>query len=98
MRVLSPRMLPPVRVEDGSTASTATRCPSPVRWTPSASMNVDLPTPGTPVTPTLLALPDRGVSSTSSRWASSRWSAREDSTSVIARAIHPTEPSLTPWT
>ncbi len=27
MRVLSPRMLPPERVAEGSTASTATRCP-----------------------------------------------------------------------
>ena len=30
IRVLSPRMEPPVRLEDGSTASTATRWPSPV--------------------------------------------------------------------
>ncbi len=46
MRVLSPRMLPPVRVDDGSTASTATRRPAAVRSVPSASMNVDLPDAG----------------------------------------------------
>ena len=45
-------MLPPVRVDEGSTASTATLCPSVVSIVPSASMNVDLPTPGTPVIPT----------------------------------------------
>ena len=32
MRVLSPRIEPPLRVEDGSTASTATRCPAEVRF------------------------------------------------------------------
>ncbi len=74
MRVLSPRMLPPVRVDDGSTASTATRRPSPVSFVPSASMNVDLPTPGTPVMPTrwlATAFGSRRVSSSSAR---SRWS------------------------
>jgi hypothetical protein len=29
--VLSPRIEPPVRVDEGSTASTATLCPAPVR-------------------------------------------------------------------
>ena len=48
-------------------------------------MNVDLPTPGTPVTPTRWALPVCGSSATSSSCARSRWSARRDSTSVIAR-------------
>ena len=43
IRVLSPRIEPPLRVLDGSTASTATRWPCSTRWTPSASMNVDLP-------------------------------------------------------
>ena len=38
-------------LELGSTASTATRRPSPMRTRPSVSMNVDLPTPGTPETP-----------------------------------------------
>ena len=57
MRVLSPRIEPRVRVEDGSTASTATRCPAPVRRVPSSSMNVDFPTPGTPLMPTRCAPP-----------------------------------------
>ena len=42
IRVLSPRMLPPVRVDDGSTASTATRCPASISRLPSASMNARL--------------------------------------------------------
>ncbi|BDH57436.1 hypothetical protein MTP03_23750 [Tsukamurella sp. PLM1] len=41
MRVLSPRMDPPLRVDDGSTASTATLCPNEIRWLPRASMVVD---------------------------------------------------------
>ena len=40
-----------MRVEEGSTASTATLCPFWVRKLPSASIVVDLPTPGTPVMP-----------------------------------------------
>lgn len=50
--VLSPRMLPPVTVLDGSTASTATFLPKSLQSiVPKASMNVDLPAPGTPVMP-----------------------------------------------
>ena len=60
MRVLSPRIDPPVRVLDGSTASTATRCPASTRCMPSASMNVDLPAPGAPVMPTRIARAGRG--------------------------------------
>ena len=36
----------------GFTASTATRQPRPVSMAPGASISVDLPIPGTPVTPT----------------------------------------------
>jgi hypothetical protein len=57
MRVLSPRMEPPVTDDDGSTASTATRRPCSMRYSPSASMKVDLPTPGTPEMPTRIAPP-----------------------------------------
>ena len=46
MRVLSPMIEPPLRRLDGSTASTATRCPAAVRRDPSSSMKVDLPAPG----------------------------------------------------
>ena len=52
MRVLSPRIDPPVRTEDGSTASTASFRPRPVSISPSVSMKLDLPTPGVPVRPT----------------------------------------------
>src|SRR5262245_32879023 len=98
IRVLSPRMEPPERFDDGSTARTATLCPAAVRRVPSASMNVDLPTPGTPVIPTRRAAPECGVSSTSSRCAKSRWSARLDSTSVMARATCRRSPESTPFT
>src|ERR1700678_3252035 len=87
MRVLSPRMLPPLRVDDGSTASTATRCPWSMSWPPRASMKVDLPTPGTPVMPTRRAGPACGSSRVSTCWARIRWSGRLDSTSVIVRAM-----------
>src|SRR5262245_18638092 len=86
MRVLSPRMLPPERALDGSTARTATRLPRPSRWSPKASMKVLLPTPGTPLTPTRVACPASGRRSSSRRCAASWWSARTLSTSVIAFA------------
>ena len=57
MRVLSPRMLPPLTGLDGSTASTATRSPRSIRWRPSASISVLFPTPGGPVTPTRIERP-----------------------------------------
>ena len=69
IRVLSPRIEPPVRVEDGSTASTATLYPCAVRWLPSVSMVSDLPTPGAPVMPTRMAWPVAGKSSCTSRCA-----------------------------
>ncbi len=49
IRVLSPRIDPPEREEDGSTASTATRLPCAVSMVPNPSINVDFPTPGVPV-------------------------------------------------
>ncbi|MGY4374110.1 hypothetical protein ACVWZ3_001749 [Bradyrhizobium sp. i1.3.6] len=68
IRVLSPRIEPPLRAEDGSTASTATLLPCSIRYVPSTSMVVDLPTPGEPVMPTRTALPVSGSSiCTSSR-------------------------------
>ena len=85
-----------MRVDDGSTASTATRCPAPVSRVPSASMKVDFPTPGTPLIPTRCAPPACGSSSSSSSCAAARWSARWDSTRVIARASVAREPSSTP--
>src|SRR2546426_5261903 len=86
MRVLSPRMLPPESALEGSTASTATFFPRPIRWSPQASMKVLFPTPGTPLTPTRAARPVSGSRSSRSRCAARWWSARVLSTSVIALA------------
>src|SRR3989442_9306339 len=86
MRVLSPRMLPPESALEGSTASTATFFPRPIRWSPKASMKVLFPTPGTPLTPTRAARPVAGSRSSRSRCAARWWSARVLSTSVIALA------------
>ena len=60
MRVLSPRMEPPLRSELGSMASTANRWPSEVTMFPIASMKVDFPAPGTPVMPMRTEFPERG--------------------------------------
>ena len=84
IRVLSPRIDPPDRAELGSTASTATRIPCPVRSWPKASMKVDLPTPGVPDRPMRSAVRSAGRAATSA-WARARWSGRVDSISVIAR-------------
>ena len=62
MRVLSPRILPPDRELVGSIVSTAIFWPRSTSWQPKDSMNVLLPTPGTPVMPTRLALPVKGRS------------------------------------
>lgn len=97
IRVLSPRMEPPVLLDEGSTASTATRWPRPVSRVPKASMKVDFPTPGTPLIPIRRAFPACGSSAVSNCWARARWSAREDSTSVMARATVARDPSMTPW-
>ena len=86
MRVLSPRIEPPVRVEDGSMASTATRWPRPVSMVPRASSVVDLPTPGGPVRPSRTARPVAGSTACRSARAVRRCSALRDSTSVMARA------------
>ena len=51
IRVLSPRIEPPLRSELGSMASTASLWRSEVTMLPIASMKVDLPAPGTPVMP-----------------------------------------------
>src|SRR4051794_20536330 len=86
MRVLSPRMDPPERGLEGSTARTATLWPRSMRWSPNASMNVDLPAPGAPLIPMRAAPPVLGISPSSSSLAATRSAARLDSTSVIARA------------
>ena len=87
MRVLSPRMLPPEIGLDGSTLSTATLSPrSRIRYMPSASMKVLLPTPGTPVMPTRRDLPVCGRMASSSRAAKSPSAGSSLSITVMARA------------
>ncbi len=72
MRVLSPRMLPPVTSLEGSTASTATR-PASTSFMPRASTKVLLPAPGVPVTPRRIDLPDLGRRASRTRREVSRW-------------------------
>ena len=50
---------------------------------------------GTPVIPTCTALPAAGISSSSNCCARSRWSARVDSTNVIARGSADRSPART---
>lgn len=85
IRVLSPKIEPPERVDDGSTAKTATRLPCPVSICPKLSIKVDLPTPGVPDSPMRSA--DRSVPNAANNWAAAvRSWGRVDSTNVIARA------------
>ena len=86
MRVLSPRIEPPPRLDEGSIASTASERPRSSSARPKRSMKVDLPTPGTPVMPSRTDLPVCGSTAASSASARSRWSARVDSIRVMACA------------
>ena len=97
MRVLSPRIAPPPRFEAGSTASTAMRRPSAMPARPNRSMKVDLPAPGGPEMPMRTALPVSGSSASIIRSASPRWSGREDSTRVMARASARRSPRRSAW-
>ena len=60
-------------------------------------MKVDFPAPGAPEMPMRVEPPVWGATSDSSASASSRWSARVDSTSVIARANARRSPSISCW-
>jgi hypothetical protein len=53
-------MAPPPRFDPGSTASTAMRCPRAMPSSPKRSINVDLPAPGGPEIPILVAPPAPG--------------------------------------
>jgi hypothetical protein len=96
MRVLSPRIEPPCTLDEGSTASTAMRWPRAIRNMPSASMKVDLPTPGTPEMPMRSERPLCGSRAPSSACARRRWSARVDSTRVMALASARRLPASSP--
>ena len=100
IRVLSPSTEPPVRVLLGSTARTPTRWPAAVSWVPSASMKVDLPTPGTPEIPTRTATGRLGPASSavSRSRARARWSGLRDSTRVMACETAARCPARTPST
>ena len=87
MRVLSPRILPPETVDEGSTAKTATRWPRLMRCKPKASIKVLLPTPGTPLRPKRTACPVCGSNAVNSASATTLWSARVDSSKVMALAM-----------
>src|SRR5262245_43604346 len=86
IRVLSPRIEPPPRLDEGSMASTASERPRSSSDRPKRSMKVDLPTPGTPVMPSRTDLPVCGNTAASNASARSRWSVRVDSISVMAWA------------
>ena len=60
MRVLSPKILPPLEALEGSMVRMATFIPLFTKTLPKASINVLFPTPGTPVIPIRIALPEKG--------------------------------------
>src|SRR5919108_5401022 len=62
IRTRSPSRAPPENGDDGSTARTPTRLPCLRYAVTSAEVDVDLPTPGEPVSPTTYALPVSGAS------------------------------------
>ena len=66
IRVLSPKIDPPEREEDGSIASTATLSPRPISIMPKLSIKVDFPTPGVPDNPIRSASRPLGSAASSS--------------------------------
>src|SRR5210317_1667127 len=86
MRVLSPKIEPPCKGDEGSTARTPTRFPRPIRNSPKASIKVDLPTPGTPEMPILRLCPLCGRQRSRSAAACLRCDGWLDSISVMALA------------
>ncbi len=89
IRTRSPSSAPPENGEDGSTASTPTRCPCPRSARTSIDVEVDLPTPGDPVSPITRARPVCGASAA----ATSRSAGEASSTSEISRATDRASPS-----
>ena len=65
IRARSPSSAPPERLDDGSTASTATERPRARHSRSSAESSVDLPTPGGPVTPTTWPAPSPAAETSS---------------------------------
>jgi len=98
IRVLSPSMLPLLRLLLGSMASTATLWPEEVRCLPSDSIKVLFPTPGTPVIPTRIDLPEYGRQPAMISWARAWCFGSELSTRVIALLIRVRLPPTIPST
>src|SRR5690606_31535579 len=82
IRTRSPSSAPPENGEEGSTASTPTRRPALRYAVTSAEVDVDLPTPGGPVSPTTYAPPPCGARAA----ATSRNCGEAPSTKEISRA------------
>ena len=89
IRTRSPSSAPPENGEDGSTASTPTRLPALRYAVTSAEVEVDLPTPGEPVSPTTYASPVSGASAA----ITSRSCGDAPSTREISRATARGRPS-----
>jgi hypothetical protein len=94
IRTRSPSSAPPENGEDGSTASTPTRWPCPRRARTSTDVEVDLPTPGAPVSPITRARPVCGASAA----ATSRSRGEPFSTSEISLATDRASPARAPAT
>src|SRR5665647_3380616 len=75
MRIRSPSKAPPENGDEGSTARMPTRLPRARKAPTTALVNVNLPTPGLPVTPRMCARPVCGaradITSRSAAWPSS---------------------------
>jgi hypothetical protein len=82
MRMRSPSSAPPENGDDGSIASTPTRRPRARNADTSIDVDVDLPTPGGPVSPSTRARPVSGDSAA----ATDRRCGLSSSTSEIRRA------------
>src|SRR3954462_2968489 len=94
MRTRSPSSAPPENGDDGSTASTPTRLPAARSARTSAVVEVDLPTPGDPVSPSTCACRVCGASAS----ATSRSLGLASSTREISRATDRASPFRAPST
>src|SRR5690606_7161773 len=98
IRMRSPSSAPPENGDDGSIASTPTRLPCSRKAPRSIDVDVDLPTPGGPVSPMTCALPVYGVNARTTSdnrgWSSStRDSKRETARGCPARARSTSSPT-----
>ena len=87
MRMRSPSSAPPEKGDEGSTAMTATFSPFARRARTSASVVVDLPTPGAPVMPTTWAPPVWGASAAMTSGRAGCWSSTSEMSRPTARDV-----------